>query len=307
MSQASPAATAGAAGERPPLDDIMLAMDVVDTLRRRERLVVRELDEAGRAEDLKERLKRIYAQQGIEVPDHVIDQGVSALREDRFTYKPVPAGIARRLALIYVHRGRWGKWLGGGLAALLMAIGINYFAFVAPDRALPGRLAERHAEVAAIAATDDGRLAARQILEAGESALRREDNDAARDALARLDDLAAVLEQEYLIQILNRPGERSGVWRIPDVNRQARNYYIIVEALDPSGRPVQVPVKSEETGETERVAVWGQRVDEATFEAVRRDKQDDGIIENDRFGFKSRGHLQPRYDLPASGGAITRW
>ena len=33
---------------KPPLDDIMLAMDVVDTLRRAERLVKQELDEAGR-------------------------------------------------------------------------------------------------------------------------------------------------------------------------------------------------------------------------------------------------------------------
>ena len=92
-------ATAAAdAHDRPPLDDIMLAMDVVDTLRRRERLVLKELDERGREEDLKARLKRIYAEQGIDVPDHVIEQGVAALKEDRFTYKPRKSGIARRLA-----------------------------------------------------------------------------------------------------------------------------------------------------------------------------------------------------------------
>ena len=97
--------------ERPPLDDVMLAMDVVDTLRRRERVVERELDEIGRAEDLKQRLKRIYAQQGIDVPDHVLEQGVAALKEDRFTYKPLRGGLARRLALLYVKRSRWGKWI----------------------------------------------------------------------------------------------------------------------------------------------------------------------------------------------------
>jgi len=307
MSAQQVAAAGGAGVERPPLDDIMLAMDVVDTLRRRERLVARELDDLGREEDLKGRLKRIYAQQGIEVPDHVIEQGVAALREDRFTYKPAGPGLARRLALIYVGRGRWGKWLGGSVAAILLALGINHFAFVAPDRALPGDLVARHAEVVAVAATDDARLAARQILDAGESSLRRDDPDAARAALARLGELAGVLEQEYLIRIINRPGERSGVWRIPDVNQQARNYYLVVEAISPGGERLEVPVENEETGETERVSVWGLRVDEATFEAVRRDKQDDGIIENDRAGYKSRGHLRPRYDLSTSGGAITRW
>jgi len=307
MSTALPGAGGRSASERPPLDDIMLAMDVVDTLRRRERLVARELDEAGREADIKDRLRRIYAQQGIDVPDHVIEQGVVALREDRFTYKPLQAGIARRLALIYVHRGRWGKWLAGGLAVLLLAAGIRYFAFVAPNAALPAQLAERHAEVAAIAASDEARLAARRIFEAGESALRRDDRNAAREALGQLDGLAGVLEQEYQLRIVNRPGESSGVWRIPDINRQARNYYIVVEALSQAGTPVEVPIESEESGQTERVSVWGVRVDEQTFEAVRRDKQDDGIIENDRFGYKERGQLQPRYAYPTSGGAITRW
>ncbi|MEM7255439.1 MAG: DUF6384 family protein, partial [Pseudomonadota bacterium] len=37
-------ATESPSGADAPLDDVMLAMDVVDTLRRRERLVTRELN-----------------------------------------------------------------------------------------------------------------------------------------------------------------------------------------------------------------------------------------------------------------------
>jgi hypothetical protein len=55
------------------------------------------------------------------------------------------------------------------------------------------------------------------------------------------------------------------------------------------------------------VEIWGLRVDEATFRAIAEDKQDDGIIERDRFGTKSRGELQPRYEIPTTGSAITRW
>ena len=302
------AGTAGVASrEKPPLDDVMLAMDVVDTLRRRQRLVARELDEAGREQDLRQRLKRIYAQQGIEVPDHVIDQGVAALKEDRFTYRPPPAGLARRLALLYVSRGRWGKWVGGGFAVALLAWTANYFAFVAPDKALPEDLARVRGEVVELAATDHARSAAQQIWEAGSAALRNDQPEGVRQALTRLEQLRATLEQEYVIRIVNRPGERSGVWRIPDINQEARNYYLIVEAIDPAGERLQVPVANEETGQTESVTTWGQRVDEATFEAVRRDKQDDGIVDNDRVGIKPRGHVQPNYQMPTSGGAITRW
>ena len=292
---------------RPPLDDIMLAMDVVDTLRRRERLVRKELDEAGREEDLKRRLRGIYSQQGIEVPDHVLEQGVAALKEDRFTYKPPQEGIARRLALIYVRRGRWGKWLGGGLAAAVLAAAANYFMFIAPDRALPEELARRHAEVVAVAATDHARETAQKIHDAAAAALRSEDAEAAKAALGHLEQLRNSLEKEYTIRIVNRSGERSGVWRIPDVNQAAKNFYVIVEAIGSDGEPLEVTVQNEETGKTERVRVWGLRVDEATFDAVGRDKQDDGIIENDRFGYKRRGHLKPEYEMPSSGGAITRW
>lgn len=293
--------------ERPPLDDVMLAMDVVDTLRRRERLIERELDETGREEDLKSRLRRIYAQQGIEVPDHVIDQAVAALKEDRFTYQARGDGIARRLALLYVRRGRWGKWLGGGIAAAMLASAVNYFAFVAPDKALPGELAAAHQSVLAIAQDDAARRLAQSVVDNGEAALDAKDSDAARKAIAQLTQLEKQLAQAYVIQVVNRPDARSGVWRIPDVNQDARNYYLIVEAIDASGERLSVAVTSEESGDTDVVTSWGLRVDEGTFDAVRRDKQDDGIIENDRVGYKKRGHLEPDYDMPTSGGAITRW
>ena len=42
------------------LDEIMIAMDVVDTLRHREELVRRELDDEGREAELIARLREIY-------------------------------------------------------------------------------------------------------------------------------------------------------------------------------------------------------------------------------------------------------
>ena len=293
--------------ERPPLDDVMLAMDVVDTLRYRERLVARELDEAGRAEDLKQRLKRIYAQQGIDVPDHVIEQGVAALRDDRFTYKPAGSWFGRRLARIYVSRGRWGKWLAGGLGALSVGTVLNYFAFVAPERALPEEVASAYEATSVLVEGDQARERLDDLHARARIALDSEDMDGAREALEAIRALNDTLALEYTVRIINRPGQPSGVWRIPDVNQSARNHYILVEALSPQGERLTVEVENEETGTRQAVDTWGLRVDEAAFEAVRRDKQDDGIIENDRFGAKRRGYLMPHYELPTTGGAITQW
>ena len=192
----------GAANERPPLDDLMLAMDVVDTLRRRERLVARELDELGRAEDLKQRLKRIYSQQGLDVPDHVIEQGVAALREDRFTYKPPTGGLGRRLALIYIGRRSWGKWLGGGLAALVAAAAIYWFALLAPGRALPDDIEQAYEAATAVIVSEPARGRLEGLHNRAQAALADQDPDGASVALESLLSLDRRLRVEYTLQIV---------------------------------------------------------------------------------------------------------
>lgn len=290
-----------------PLDDIMLAMDVVDTLRRRERLVKKELDEEGRHEDLKERLRKIYAAQGIEVPDHVIDQGVAALKEERFTYKPPPDTFSSRLARVYVKRNKWGKWLLGGIAVPAIAGLINYFTITLPNAGLPDELKSLHNEVVQMAKSDNARQTADRYLAAGQSALASDNTDRAKATVTELQSLRTSLQQEYTIRIVNRQGVKSGVWRIPDINTSAKNYYLIVEAIDPSGNTLSTNILNEETGKNSTVDIWGLRVDKNVFDRVARDKRDDGIIENDRMGYKERGYLIPKYEMKTSGGAITTW
>src|SRR5690625_1281638 len=97
---ADQAANAGSL-QRAPLDDVMLAMDVVDTLRHREALIERELGSAERDEQLIERLRKVYASQGIEVTDEILKEGIAALKEDRFVYRPPPRSAATRWAHVY--------------------------------------------------------------------------------------------------------------------------------------------------------------------------------------------------------------
>ena len=48
----------------------------------------RELNEEGREAELIDRLRQIYRDQGIEVPDHMLAEGVKALKDSRFVYTP---------------------------------------------------------------------------------------------------------------------------------------------------------------------------------------------------------------------------
>lgn len=100
--------------EKVELDQVMLAMDVVDLLRHEQALVERELASEERDQALFEQVKRMYASQGLEVTDEIIADGVAALREERFVYRPPPPKGSLWLARLYVNRRRWSSALSPG-------------------------------------------------------------------------------------------------------------------------------------------------------------------------------------------------
>ena len=296
---------------RHPLDDVMLAMDVVDTLRHRQLLVERELNTEAREQTLIKRLREIYAAQGIDVPDHVLAEGVAALDEERFVYTPPEPGWRVTLAHLYITRGTWGKALLA-ILAMIIAVAIVYTTMISGPQqrrlaALPGELATQRQAIIELTEVPEARERAQQYLVQGRAALREEDADAAGKAVVSLKELRAQLEQEYTVRIISRPGESSGVWRMPDVNTDARNYYVIVEAVTADGSTLTLPVRNEEDGKIYKVNKWALRVSEQLYEQIAADKSDDGIIQQRDFGVKRRGQLTPDYAMPTTGAALTDW
>jgi hypothetical protein len=376
---AVPAAGAASAA---PLDDLMLAMDVVDTLRHDIRIAERELGDDARRSTLKTRLREIYTSQGIDVPDAILEEGVRALEEDRFVYKGNRGGVQAALARVYVERARWFRRAAFLLAFLAAATAAWYVGIERP------RLAKIEAERVAVAdaqsridnlrtsiavATQDplileqadryidegltaakagdavaARSAADKLqslldgiretttvlparLDRVRAAIGSETKDAAvlsevdkqiaiaRTALAKgdattgretvdaLERLLAGLRQVYTLRIVQGGNRQSGVWRIPDLNPDARNYYLIVEAIGPDGKAMSLPITNEETKKTEVVSAWGVRVPERIFNQVRADKSDNGLVDDDIVGEKRRGETSPQWRIPVIGGAITEW
>jgi hypothetical protein len=314
-------ATSAAPAEAKPhtLDDVMIAMDVVDTLRHREDLVRRELDEEGREAELIERLREIYRQQGIEVPDHVLQDGVKALRDSRFTYTPPPPSWKRRLFELWASRRRIGPFVGGALAVLFAVWGLHYFTVTRPaaltesqqrvelTETLPRAIRQAHADILRISTDGSAKQRADQLLADGERAIRDKNRDGMTKASSGLARLREDLVKEYVLTIVSRPGETTGVWRRPPRGSQARNYYIIVEPIAADGRKLSLQIRNEENGQTSEVDRFGVRVPQATYDAVGADKKDDGIVQNNRFGVKRRGTLTIDYLMPFEGGMITRW
>src|SRR6185436_16055817 len=164
-----------------------------------------------------------------------------------------------------------------------------------------------HADVMAVAADDAAKQKATALLADGERAIRAGDKAAMTKIGAELSALRDELTREYTLTIVSRVGESTGVWRRPPAGSQARNYYLIVEPVAADGRKLSIPVRNEETGAVETVSKFGVRVPEATFEAVAKDKRDDGIVQKNQFGVKRRGMLATDYRMPFEGGFITKW
>jgi hypothetical protein len=303
------------------LNEVMLAMDVVDTLRHQQSVLEREMGADDHDQALIGKVRKIYAGQGIEVTDDIVAAGVKALREERFTYTPPPKSLQLSLAHLYVNRGRWAKRGALAVVALLAIYLVYQFAVVAPKRraiqqqaqalqelkAMPAKLARERDRILSEAREDKAKRKAEALYKDAMAAVSRNDAAAVAKGYAGLRQLYARLTQQYTLRIVSRQGVRSGVWRVPQNNPNARNYYLIVEAVTPEGKRLSLPITSEEDGKTRTVDKWGLRVKAAVFEQVKRDKMDDGIINRNLVGVKKRGYLTPQYSIPTTGGAITQW
>lgn len=306
-------------GRTVPLDDVMIAMDVVDTLRHDDRIVARELNREGKRAELIERLREIYRGQGIEVPDRILEEGVQALEEDRFVYKPPPNTFKTRLAKIYVTRDRWGRAVAGILVALVAVWLVYYLGVQRPgqraaeertialNQTLPREFDELNAAIVSEATEESVAARAESLVTTGRNAIRAENLAAARSARDGLARMLAVLRSEFEIRIVSRSGEMTGLWRVPRANPNANNYYLVVEAIGPDGAVIPQTLLNEETGHSETVPTWAVRVSPEVFQSVQADKQDDGIIQNAAVGRKARGRLTREWSIPTLGGFLTRW
>ncbi|MGI9521085.1 MAG: DUF6384 family protein [Hyphomicrobiaceae bacterium] len=306
-------------GGRTPLNDIMIAMDVVDTLRHDEAIALRELNSEARRADLIKRLRDLYKGQGIDVPDRVLEEGVKALEEKRFAYDPPGRGWRRTLAEFYVTRMNWGKWLLGGLIGIAVVVLAWQLLLEQPrrreeaakqielTRTLPDKFTEDLRAIEEIARNEEIKRDARQLADDGRTAAKAGKLSEARSRQKQLSELLETLRQTFKIKIVQRRGELSGLWRIPKVNPNSRNYYLIVEGVDRNGRVIQRSVINEETGKNEIVDKWGVRVPRSVLESVQADKADDGIIQDDVVGEKRRGAVKPHWLIEVHDGALTRW
>lgn len=297
--------------KKAPLEDVMAAMDVVDTLRHQQGVAVRELDGEARRDRLLQRLKGMYQAQGIDVPEQVLLEGIDALEEERFSYKPVEASWQTRIAHLWVNRKRWGRPVGLLTVFAGVLWGIYFVLEVVPanqfKEKFPAQVNKMLTQVQQRAKTPEANEQAELIADRARNAWQKDDVSEGETQLAALAEVRDHLLREYTVRVISRANQSSGVWRTPPGNSQARNYYLIVEAIDSDNQVLELEITSEENNKTVRKKTWGLRVNEQIFYEIASDKKDDGIIQGNKVGVKRAGYLRPEFSVPTTGATITEW
>lgn len=388
--------TASAAAHSSSFNDLIVASDIVDTIRNDERLIDHELGSEDRQKALKARLKDMYKAQGMDVSDAVIEAAVARSNAERFVFKPMGTGFTRFMWTSYVRRNKYALRLSVAVGVVVVGIvGYNaaqyqfiekpaleavrrlelQVAEVLPNRlkavsdealASASRLQDEvsKSEIEAQQTIVKSALRARDIFEAeqgikaidqlgrtlketearrtlvasakqtidAESAkvaglsvdsnarealniklagigLAAESADAAllKSAIRSYNTTLTFVQSTYDIRIVDREGERTGVWRYWEPTGE-KYYYVVVEAIDRTGRAQPVDVKNIENGRTDNVVTWAIRVPQRTYEKVGADKQADGVVDNVKAGVKPAGSIDIRWDIPTiNDQRITSW
>jgi len=262
-------------------DDVMVAMDVVDTIRHEKSLVETELSGDARRDELVAKLRDIYRAQGLEVSDDILQKGVAALEERRFVHETLKPGLNRTLATIYVRRGKYAFRSAVAAVAIIAGIAIPktiyHYAVVAPKEraaaelniALSERL-PRELNDAVAAAT----LAARDVPNADVqlSAVERAKQDALAALAAREADkagksIAAIVDIRKQLESRAASAIREREAKAAVAGLTAEATAVIADARAAAKEPSAVKAVETLAVDLERVAKSGDRGAFATAKA----------------------------------------
>ena len=308
----------GTTPARRPLepDEVLRVMDAAQVIHERQ-AALRDHESFDREATIRD-IQVMYEDLGDLVDRDVIEKALDEYLSRRYAFRSPPRGMRRTLALLYVRRGRIARRVllpAAGVAALAWAgfAGVQMAEQRAEARAAAAQIERNarfgtlqadvqrlHAAVLAAAVEDLAVERAAELGRTAEAQIAARDVDGLGQTVRSYDELYDLVATEGRIAIAG------GVWRYDNDNRDVRNYYLLVEARDPDGRPVPLTIRNEETGASERVAAWGERVPKAIYDRVAADKEDNGIIDDDDFGLKRRGFITVERGYP-DVGQITRW
>ncbi|MDT8925362.1 DUF6384 family protein [Pseudomonas taiwanensis] len=138
-----------------------------------------------------------------------------------------------------------------------------------------------------------------------------------KDSYTRITDQVSALA-DYVatplhLEITTSSAGKSGIEREYHENGQSastpgpKRWYLVVRAVDATGKARAMDITNIETKKVERVSLWAQEVSKKGYDAVKKDKIADGILDNTNVGDKPSGYYEFNYTMPMLNGTLTRW
>lgn len=319
------------------MQDMLRIMDVASALRRERETAEDQLDVAAAKARLRERLLATAAAAGENVTAEEIDVAIEEYFRRQHRYEDPPRGWGTFWAHVWVMRRPIALFAGAiaiGTATVITLLllapkggggGQGQPSAPTTSRPAAGEPASPHAPVpppvdpidaaqtafaklraaaSALAADDDAKARVARVATAGESALAARDATRLQAVTADLQKLHDRLDEEYVVTIVSRQGEQSGVDRYSD--GKLSGLYLIVEAVTPDGKQLRRAIRNAETGRTDLVTKWGELVPQAVWDRVVADKQADGVIDEAEFARKERGVYDERVSIRDGGAPLRR-
>jgi hypothetical protein len=307
------------------LPELLRIMDVATALRQDRELVEQQLNLDELKARLRERLLAGSTVTGEAVTPEEVDAAIDRYFTTQNTFAEPTRNLEVTLAHLYVRRHTLGKWLGLALAALAAV----WFLFLWDRGPLSPTGRARRQLASLSSAVDRSRETIRATTDDPEALaeLERLDREAElyegqadrgqlETVRAAMADLEGKLNGEYTVRIVSRPGERSAVVRHKPATEGGgiSGYYLFVEAVAPDGTVLPRRISNAEEGTVAEVTQWAERVPSEVYERIRRDKQQDGIVDENVFAVKRKGRLDEEVTLPGPDGQplerlgqITQW
>lgn len=302
------------------LPEMLRVLDVARQLREDRQTAQQTLQRDELRTELRRKLKQSAEVSGDTVSDAEIDAAIDQYFDNMHVFHAPPPGFSTFLAHVYVLRRR----VAVGVAAVALSVATLWFLFGSPWAPLsPSRRAANRAvamvtqaeslqqQIDAISVDSQANNQAKRMVEL----VRASSNTDASQASATNEELAqmlAVLKSQFEVHIVGSANERSAFERTH--NQRGAGFYVIVEARDEHGNVLPQSIRNVETGQSQTVKRWAQRVPEDVYKRLQRDKLDDGVLNETLFATKPRGRLAPEFNLLGSDGRpitqsaqITQW
>lgn len=140
-----------------------------------------------------------------------------------------------------------------------------------------------------------------------EEALAARNWKTAQDTVARAKDLTAQIEQPYSYRVVIEPGTYSVFWKQPDRRSEVKAWYVLVDAIDPLGKPVRIPIRDAENGTVVSTSRFGVGLQKHAFDRLYAEKARTGFIADRTMANKPSGTLKVTYAVDTNGLQVTTW